>query len=81
MFSKSEPKRMTSSTEIVLRAKLRTRDHLVADTPQMKRERVMCSVPRGSTTRPPSPRTSALVRFTVSSTLSSRGEADSNSGR
>src|SRR6188768_1402270 len=41
----------------------------------------MCSVARGSTTRPPSPRTSVLVRFTVSSTLSSRGVAASSSGR
>ena len=41
----------------------------------------MCSVPRGSITRPPSPRTSGLVRLIVSSTLSSRGVAESSSGR
>jgi hypothetical protein len=40
----------------------------------------MCSV-AGQHDAPPSPRTSALVRFTVSSTLSSRGEAASSSGR
>ena len=53
-------------------AKLRTRIISWHTPAQMKRERVMCSVPRGSTIRPPSPRTSGLVRLTVSSTLSSR---------
>ena len=81
MFSKSEPKRTTSSTDTVLSAKLRTRIISWHTPAQMKRERVMCSVPRGSTMRPPSPRTSGLVRFTLSSTLSSRGVAASSNGR
>ncbi len=48
MFSKSEPKRTTSSTDTVLNAKLRTRIISWHTPAQMKRERVMCSVPRGS---------------------------------
>ncbi len=78
MFSKSEPKRITSSTATVVSAKLRTWIISWHTPAQMKRERVMCSVPRGSTMRPPSPRTSGLVRFTLSSTLSSRGLAASS---
>src|SRR4051812_15701728 len=41
----------------------------------------MYKVPRGSTMRPASPRTSGLVRLNVRRTLSSRGLAASSSGR